>query len=251
MIEFKNVYMVYPGGATTLENINLTVADGEFVFVVGHSGAGKSTLMKLLLREEKVASGKLIVDGVNIDEIPNKKIADYRRNIGFVFQDFNLFEDKTVYENIAFPMRVVGTPSRKIRTKVEKLMQLLHLPPEYEKRYPENLSGGEQQRVALARALANNPKYIIADEPTGNVDPKMSMEMMNQLIYIQQTLGKTVIVVTHELEFAKSVSDKVIFMADGVIEEMGTPEDIFDNAKSEKTRAFLMKDKDLGEIGEE
>ena len=217
MIEFKNVHMVYPNGTTTLENINLTIQDGEFVFVVGHSGAGKSTLMKLLLREEKVASGKLVVDGVNIDEIPNKKISDYRRNIGFVFQDYNLFEDKTVFENIAFPMRVVGTPSRKIRLKVEKLMQLLHLPAEYEKRYPDTLSGGEQQRVALARALANNPKYIIADEPTGNIDPKMSMEMMNQLIYIQQTLKKTVIVVTHELYLVKYFRQRVIKLDHGKI----------------------------------
>ncbi len=217
MIEFKNAGMVYPDGTVSLKNINLTIADGEFLFIVGHSGAGKSTLMKLLLREEKVTSGSLVADGQELKDIPTRKLSQYRRSIGFVFQDFNLFEDKTVFENIAFPMRVVGTPKKQIPDRVSKLMQLLHLPEEYANRFPSNLSGGEQQRVALARALANNPKYIIADEPTGNIDPRMSMVMMNQLIYIQQALKKTVIVVTHEIGLVRYFRQRVVSLDHGTI----------------------------------
>ena len=209
MIEFKDVSKVYPNGTVALEHVNLTIDDGEFVFVVGASGAGKSTLMKLLLREEKVTSGKLIVGDYDLTKIPNYKIPYYRRQLGMVFQDFRLFEKKTVYENVAFAMRVIGESSREIKRRVPTILSIVNLSDKY-KSFPTELSGGEQQRVALARALANNPSIIIADEPTANIDPKLKIEIMNLLLKINKR-GKTVIVVTHEknLQGGHLVDDKV------------------------------------------
>ena len=201
-----------------VDNLDLYIADRGFVTLLGPSGCGKTTTLRMIAGLETPTTGRILIDGKPVfDSSKGINIPPNKRDIGFLFQNYALWPHMTVYENIAFPMRVVGTPSRKIRLKVEKLMQLLHLPAEYEKRYPDTLSGGEQQRVALARALANNPKYIIADEPTGNIDPKMSMEMMNQLIYIQQTLKKTVIVVTHELYLVKYFRQRVIKLDHGKI----------------------------------
>ena len=204
---------MYPNGTVALEHVNLTIDDGEFVFVVGASGAGKSTLMKLLLREEKVTSGKLIVGDYDLTKIPNYKIPYYRRQLGMVFQDFRLFEKKTVYENVAFAMRVIGESSGEIKRRVPTILSIVNLSDKY-KNFPTELSGGEQQRVALARALANNPSIIIADEPTANIDPKLKIEIMNLLLKINKR-GKTVIVVTHEKNLVDFFQKRVITLQGG------------------------------------
>ena len=170
MIEFKNVTKKYSGDSVALENVNLTIGDGEFVYIIGESGAGKTTLTKLLLREEQVTSGSIFVDGRELKKLNFFTLPYYRRKIGCVFQDFRLFEHMTVYENVAFAMQAVGTRRSEIRKKVPLILDVCNLSTMWE-RFPNELSGGEQQRVALARALANNPRYIIADEPTGTSTP--------------------------------------------------------------------------------
>ena len=217
MIEFKNVKKLYPNGTHALNGINLQIEDGEFVFIVGHSGAGKSTMMKLLLREEKLTSGRLRVGDFDLSRMSSFRVPHYRRELGVVFQDFRLFPDKTVYENVAFAMRLVGTPSKMIRRRVPAILNTVNL-ADKQKCFPRELSGGEQQRVALARALANNPKIILADEPTGNIDPQMSLEIMNLLVKINK-LGKTVIVVTHEQSLVDYYKQRVVTLKDGVIVE--------------------------------
>lgn len=217
MIDFVNVKKAYPNGTLALKGVNLHIDDGEFVFVVGHSGAGKTTLMKLLLREEKPTSGKLIVGKYNLTEMSSFRVPYYRRELGVVFQDFRLFPKKTVYENVAFAMEVVGTPRKMIRRRVPAILNTVNLAGKQDS-FPNEISGGEQQRVALARALANNPKVIIADEPTGNIDPKMSLEIMNLLIKINK-LGKTVIVVTHEKNLVDYYNKRVVILKDGLITE--------------------------------
>ena len=213
MIEFENVSMTYPNGTVALDNVNLQIGDGEFVFVVGASGAGKSTLMKLLLREEKVTSGRLTVDEFDLTDLPERQVPYYRRELGVVFQDFRLFENKTVYENVAFAMRVIGEPMRVIRRRVPTILGIVGLQDKYN-RFPSELSGGEKQRVALARAMANNPRMIIADEPTGNIDPQMSLEIMNLLVKIHRK-NKTVIVVAHEKSLVDFFRQRVVTIKEG------------------------------------
>ena len=216
MIEFKNVKKTYDNGTEAINGIDLRIDDGEFVFIVGESGAGKSTLTKLLTREERLTSGTLMVDGFNLAKMPQRKVPYYRRNIGVVFQDFRLLPDMTVYENIAFAMQIIGEPNSVIRRRVPSLLTLVGL-QDKAKSFPSQLSGGEQQRVALARAIANNPKTVIADEPTGNVDPKRSLEIMNLLSKINELQKRTVIVVTHEKQLVDYFSKRVITIADGLI----------------------------------
>ena len=215
MIDLKNVKKFYPNGTVALDGVDMHIDDGEFVFLVGHSGAGKTTMMKLLLREERPSSGQIIVGNYDLSNMPNRKVPFYRRQLGVVFQDFRLFPEKTVYENVAFAMHVIGTPGKVIRRKVPALLNTVNL-GEKTGCFPRELSGGEQQRVAIARALANNPRYIIADEPTGNIDPKMSTEIMNLLLKINK-LGKTVIVVTHEKGLVDYYQQRVIKLKDGKI----------------------------------
>ncbi len=215
MIDFVNVKKSYPNGTMALKGVNLHIDDGEFIFIVGHSGAGKTTLMKLLLREEKPSSGKLVVGDFNLTEMSNFKVPYYRRELGVVFQDFRLFPKKTVYENVAFAMEVVGTPKKMIRRRVPAILNTVNLNGKQDS-FPHEISGGEQQRVALARALANNPKVIIADEPTGNIDPRMSLEIMNLLIKINK-LGKTVIVVTHDKDLVDYHKQRVVMLQEGYI----------------------------------
>lgn len=215
MIDFRNVKKVYPNGTTALDGVNLHIDDGEFVFIVGPSGAGKSTMMKLLLREEKVTSGRLTVDEFDLVKMPEHKVPFYRRQLGVVFQDFRLFPNKTVFENVAFAMRVIGEPTSVIKRRVPTILSIVNLADKYNC-YPTELSGGEQQRVALARALANNPRTIIADEPTGNIDPKMSLEIMNLLVKIHKR-NKTVIVVTHEKTLVDYFQQRVVTLRDGRI----------------------------------
>lgn len=217
MIDFKHVKKYYPNGTVALDGVDLHIDDGEFVFIVGHSGAGKTTMTKLLLREEAVSSGTLIVGSYNLSRIKNREIPYYRRELGVVFQDFRLFPNKTVYENVAFAMQVVGTPRSMIKRRVPAILSTVNLADKI-KCFPRELSGGEQQRVALARALANNPKIIVADEPTGNIDPKMSIEIMNLLMKINK-LGKTVIVVTHEKNLVDYYKQRVVMLKDGHIIE--------------------------------
>ncbi len=215
MIDFVNVKKSYPNGTMALKGVNLHIEDGEFVFIVGHSGAGKTTLMKLLLREERPSSGKLVVGNYNLAEMSNFKVPHYRRELGVVFQDFRLFPKKTVYENVAFAMEVVGTPKKMIRRRVPAILNTVNLTGKQDS-FPHEISGGEQQRVALARALANNPKVIIADEPTGNIDPRMSLEIMNLLVKINK-LGKTVIVVTHDKDLVDYHKQRVVMLQEGYI----------------------------------
>ena len=208
MIVFDNVTKVYPGGNTALKNVSLHIRKGEFVFVLGHSGAGKSTFLKLILREEKATSGHVLVDGKDLSSLKEREVPYLRRNMGVVFQDFRLIPSMTAYENVAFAMRVTNIPEKKIVARVPYVFNLVGLSGKMDK-YPEELSGGEQQRVALARALVHSPQLIIADEPTGNIDPELSVEMMGLLSAIN-SVGITVVVVTHEHELARRFSKRVI-----------------------------------------
>jgi cell division transport system ATP-binding protein len=215
MIEFKNVTKMYDRHTPALENVSLKIEDGEFVFIVGESGAGKSTLIRLLLRETRASKGDILVDGKPLKWLGLFTLPRYRRKIGFVFQDFKLLENMTVAENIAFAMRAVGAGRKKIKRSIPLLLKIVDLETKAD-RFPHELSGGEQQRVALARALANNPKYIIADEPTGNVDKKRSEEIMELLLKVSR-LGKTVIVVTHEQALVEHLDQRVVTISRGHI----------------------------------
>ncbi|MBQ1250147.1 MAG: cell division ATP-binding protein FtsE [Clostridia bacterium] len=215
MIELQEVYKVYDGTTRALNGVSLKIEDGEFVFVVGPSGSGKSTLIKLLSAELKPTEGKVLVNGFDISTLRHKDIPYLRRTIGVVFQDFRLIENKTVYENVAFVMRAVGTPARIIKKRVPYVLELVGLKNK-SRRLPHQLSGGEQQRVAIARALVNNPDVIIADEPTGNLDPSRSVELMMLLEKINM-LGTTVLVVTHERELVNQLEKRVIAIERGSI----------------------------------
>lgn len=215
MIELKDVTKVYPSGSHALNGVNLSIEKGEFVYIIGHSGAGKSTLIKLMLREEKPTSGSVIVNGFDLVKIKNRQIPYLRRTLGVVFQDFRLIPSMTAAENVAFAMRVTNISSDEIKKRVPYVMSLMGLEGK-QNALPENLSGGEQQRVALARALVHNPNIIIADEPTGNIDPELSFEIMELLEAINK-LGTTVLVVTHELDLAKEFAGRIIQLKDGKI----------------------------------
>ena len=215
MIELENVTMTYPGGMTALKNVNINIEKGEFVFIVGSSGSGKTTLIKLLLKELDPTSGSIRVAGYNYKTIKRKNIPKVRRKIGVVFQNFRLLKDRTIYENVAFAQRVIQTPARYIRRRVPAMLTLVGLADKY-KSYPKELSGGEQQRVALARAIVNRPDILLADEPTGNLDPKTSEEIMKLLEEINQR-GTTVLVVTHNKEIVNSMKKRVLTMHNGVI----------------------------------
>ena len=215
MIELQEVYKVYDGTTRALNGVSLKIEDGEFVFVVGPSGSGKSTLIKLLSAELKPTEGKVLVNGFDVSELRRRDIPYLRRTIGVVFQDFRLIDNKTVYENVAFVMRAVGTSTRIIKKRVPYVLELVGLKNK-SRRLPHQLSGGEQQRVAIARALVNNPDVIIADEPTGNLDPSRSVELMMLLEKINK-LGTTVLVVTHERELVNQLEKRVIAIERGSI----------------------------------
>ncbi len=216
MIILENVSKSYePGGTPALRNISLRINEGEFVFIVGDSGSGKSTLIKLLMKELEPTSGKIYVNNKCINRLRRKKVPKYRRQIGVVFQDFRLLRDRNVYENIAFAQRVVEAPARLIRKKVPQMLSLVGLSQKY-RSYPNQMSGGEQQRVALARALVNDPKILLADEPTGNLDPKNSWDIMKLLEEINER-GTTVVVVTHNREIVDAMKKRVVTMKKGQI----------------------------------
>lgn len=215
MIDLENVKKSYATGVQALNGITLHIDKGEFVFIVGDSGSGKSTLIKLLLKELDPTSGTIKVNGINLNRMKPKAIPKYRRKLGVVFQDFRLLKDRNVYENVAFAQRVIITPTKQIRKNVPKMLSLVGLAEKY-KAYPKELSGGEQQRVALARALVNQPNILLADEPTGNLDPKNSKEIMKLLETINER-GTTVVVVTHNQEIVDAMKKRVIAMHKGVI----------------------------------
>ena len=215
MIDLENVTKAYSTGVHALNGVSLHIDKGEFVFIVGDSGSGKSTLIKLLLKELDPTSGTIKANGINLNKMKQRAIPKYRRKIGVVFQDFRLLKDRNVYENIAFAQRVVITPTKNIRKNVPAMLSLVGLAEKY-KSYPKQLSGGEQQRVALARALVNRPNILLADEPTGNLDPKNSKEIMKLLETINER-GTTVVVVTHNQEIVDQMKKRVIAMHRGVI----------------------------------
>ena len=215
MIIMEDVTKTYSTGVAALNGINLHIQKGEFVFIVGKSGSGKSTLIKLLLKELDPTSGKIYVNKKYLNKITRKKLPYLRRDIGVVFQDFRLLPDRNVYENVAFAQRVVNRPTRVIRKRVPEVLQEVGLAVKY-KSFPDELSGGEQQRVALARALVNRPDILLADEPTGNLDPKTSEEIMKLLEQINDR-GTTVLVVTHNKEIVNAMKKRVLTMHDGVI----------------------------------
>ena len=215
LICLSGVDVVYNTGTEALKNCNLKVEKGEFVFVVGSSGSGKSTLIKLLMKELDSTSGQLIVSGERLETMKHSRVAKYRRKLGVVFQDFRLLKDRNVYENVAFAQRVIGRPGKVIRKRVPEVLMEVGLAGKY-KSYPDELSGGEQQRVALARALVNRPDILLADEPTGNLDPQTAEEIMNLLAEINER-GTTVLVVTHNKEIVNSMKKRVVTMHEGVI----------------------------------
>lgn len=215
MIEFRNVSKVYATGTHALNKASLTIDKGEFVFIVGSSGAGKSTFLKLIMREEVPTSGSIIVNGMQLDKMKRRHVPKLRRTMGIVFQDFRLIDKMTVYDNVAFAMRAIGASSRAIKKRVPYILELVGLEQKAD-RYPSELSGGEQQRVGLARALVNNPQMIIADEPTGNIDPEMSYEILELLSEINKR-GTTILIVTHELDLVQSFNRRVITIDKGVV----------------------------------
>ncbi len=215
IIEFVGVSKTYNSGTHALADVNIKINKGEFVFVVGSSGAGKSTFMKLIMREEKANSGKITVNGYNLTKMPRKEVPMLRRTMGIVFQDFRLIPTMNVFDNVAFAMHVVGAPSRLIRREVTKVLNMVGL-ADKARSMPNQLSGGEQQRVGLARALVNNPDLIIADEPTGNVDPNMSFEIVSLLSAINKK-GTTILMVTHDHNLVRYFQHRVIMLDGGRI----------------------------------
>ena len=215
MIELRNVTKEYSKGHAALNGVSVKIERGEFVFIVGDSGSGKSTLIKLIMKELNPTEGTIIVNGQNLNRMKHRNIAKYRRGLGVVFQDFRLLKDRSIYENIAFALRVTETPTRVIKKKVPAALSLVGLAQKY-KSFPKELSGGEQQRVAIARAIVNEPAILLADEPTGNLDPKTSEEIMKLLEQINEK-GTTVLVVTHNKEIVNAMKKRVLTMHDGVI----------------------------------
>ncbi|HHT95640.1 MAG TPA: cell division ATP-binding protein FtsE [Clostridia bacterium] len=215
MIDFDNVSMIYKSGTEALHGITFHVDPGEFVFITGKSGSGKSTIIKLLMREEKPTSGDIFVNGYDLLSLSRYDLPHYRRRLGVVFQDCRLLMNKTVYQNVEFAMEIVGESNRTIKQVVPRLLHLVDLEGK-EKSFPDELAGGEQARVALARAIANAPDILIADEPTGNLDPKTSVEIVD-LLYKVNRLGTTVVVVTHDTRIVDRLQQRVIRLQDGEI----------------------------------
>lgn len=215
MIEISKLTKSYDRGSRALRDVNITINDGEFVFITGRSGSGKSTLIKILLKEVEPTSGRIVVNDMDLGTMPRRYVPKYRRRLGVVFQDFRLLRDRTVYENVAFAQRVIGVSSRTIRESVPKMLTMVGLSSKY-KSFPDKLSGGEQQRVAIARALINRPEVLLADEPTGNLDPQNAMEIMKLLDQINRQ-GTTVLVVTHSREIVDMMKRRVITMERGSV----------------------------------
>ena len=215
MIKLEHVSKSYSAGIPALNDVNLEIEEGEFVFIVGDSGSGKSTLIKLLLKELEPTEGTITINGKKLNKIRRRQIPKFRRNIGVVFQDFRLLKDRNIYENVAFAQKVIGESNRTIKKNVPAMLSMVGLAAKY-RSYPKQLSGGEQQRVAIARALINEPKILLADEPTGNLDNNNAWEIMKLLEEINSK-GTTVVVVTHNLEIVKAMNKRVITVKKGVV----------------------------------
>lgn len=229
MIQLEHVSKSFSEGIPALNDVSLHISEGEFVFVVGDSGSGKSTLIKLLLKELEPTSGSITINDIDIRKLPHRRVPFFRRNIGCVFQDFRLLKDRNVYDNVAFAQRVVGASNRSIRQKVPVMLSMVGLAAKY-RSFPKQLSGGEQQRVAIARALVNNPRILLADEPTGNLDNNNAWEIMNLLEMINSR-GTTVVVVTHNMEIVHAMGKRVItiqkgtVISDSLVDGMGGDDD--------------------------
>lgn len=217
LIELKNVYKKYNNGVNALCDVNLSISKGEFVFIIGGSGSGKSTLIKLLYRQEKPTNGEVYVGGINVAKLRNGKVYKLRRKLGIVFQDYKLLPKKTVYENVAFALEVYGLKNDDIRKRTIKAIEQVGLKDKL-RSFPDELSGGEQQRVSIARAIVNEPKVLICDEPTGNLDHKTAMEVMEVIDNINKELGTTIIMATHSMEIVNKMKKRVIELEKGVIE---------------------------------
>ncbi len=216
MISMKNVCFDYGNGTRALHNINLNIEDGEFVFVVGQSGAGKSSMLKLLTRENVATTGDVVINNYNLSTLSKKEIPYFRRTVGMVFQDFRLIPGMTVFDNVAFVLRVTNYSNKYISTRVPYVLDLVNLSDSADK-FPSELSGGEQQRVAIARALAGDPPILIADEPTGNIDPELSLQIVELLVEINRYCGTTIVVVTHEHEIVRYFGGRVVSIENGQI----------------------------------
>ena len=213
LIRLTNVRKTYKTGVTAIQDLNLNIEKGDFVFIIGATGCGKSTLIKMLYREEKPTAGQIVVGGIDVGKLRNRKVYKIRRKIGVVFQDYKLLPKSTVFENVAFALEIFGLPKDEIHSKVVKVLDLVGLKSKI-KNYPSQLSGGEQQRVAIARAIVNGPKLLICDEPTGNLDPNTSKEIMKVLEEINK-LGTTIIMVTHDIDIVKEMNKRVIVLDSG------------------------------------
>ena len=214
LISIKGVNKRYKNGVTAIYDLNVKIKKGDFVFVIGGSGSGKSTFIKMLYREEKPTNGEIILGGINVAKLRNSKVYKLRRRLGIVFQDYRLLPKLTVYENVAFTLEVIGTKRKEIKKRTLKAIELVGLKAKT-RNYPDQLSGGEQQRVAIARAIVNNPKLLICDEPTGNLDPDMSMEIVKVLETINKTIGTTIIMATHDKDIVNKMKKRVLVLKDG------------------------------------
>ncbi len=216
LIELKNVYKRYPNGVSALCDVNLEISKGEFVFVIGSSGSGKSTLIKLLYRQERPTNGEVYVGGINVARLRNGKVYKLRRKLGIVFQDYKLLPKMTVYENVAFALEIYGLKKAEVRKRTLKAIEQVGLKDKL-RSFPDELSGGEQQRVSIARAIVNDPKVLICDEPTGNLDPKTSMEVMKVIESINNDLGTTIIMATHDEKIVNKMKKRVILIEKGLV----------------------------------
>ena len=242
MIELKNLTKTFktPDGYTNaVNNVNVTINDGEIFGIIGFSGAGKSTLVRCLNLLERPTSGSVCINGVDLVQLSAKQLREARRKIGMIFQQFNLLEQRTVAANVRYPLEIAGIPKAQANARVAELLELVGL-DDKARAYPVQLSGGQKQRVAIARALAMEPEVLLFDEPTSALDPEMVGEVLNVMQDLARR-GMTMIVVTHEMAFARDVSNHVVFMADGVIAEEGDPAQVFTSPKNPRTQEFLSR----------
>ena len=216
LVELKNVYKRYPNGVTALCDVNLEISKGEFVFIIGESGSGKSTVIKLLYRQERPTSGEVYVGGINVARLRNGKVYKLRRKLGIVFQDYKLLPKMTVYENVAFALEIYGLKKSEVRKRTLEAIEQVGLKDKV-RSFPDELSGGEQQRVSIARSIVNSPKILICDEPTGNLDPKTSMEVMKVIESINNDLGTTIIMATHDEKIVNKMKKRVVVIEKGLV----------------------------------
>ena len=241
MIEFRNVSKVYNNGTEALHNINLKVEKGEFVFIVGSSGAGKSTFLKLITCEERPNEGQVLIDGRDLCAMPEKELIRQRRSIAMIFQQFNLLMQRTCLKNICFPMEIAGVKRDEAARRAREYLDIVGLPDKADA-YPAQLSGGQRQRIAIARALASDPKILLCDEATSALDPKTTREILRLVRDINQRLGITVVVITHEMAVVEEICSHVAILDHGVLQETGTVEEIFSNPKTEAGRRLVYPD---------